>query len=65
MSLSPLPSHSMIGRRTMLQAGSVGLLGLGMNHVAALRGGEIVSGSHGGGMAKSVMLVEEWCVLSR
>ena len=59
------PSHPMIGRRTLLQAGSVGLLGLGMNHVAALRGGEIVSGSHGGGMAKSVMLVEEWCVLSR
>ncbi|MSR57874.1 MAG: DUF1501 domain-containing protein [Planctomycetaceae bacterium] len=32
------PSHPMISRRTMLQAGSVGLLGLGMNHVAGLRG---------------------------
>ena len=29
--------HPHISRRTMLQAGSIGLLGLGMNHVAALR----------------------------
>ncbi len=31
--------HPLLTRRTALQAGSVGLLGLGMNHVAALRAG--------------------------
>ncbi len=35
MSLSH-PYHPLMSRRTMLQAGSVGLLGLGMYHVAAL-----------------------------
>jgi hypothetical protein len=29
--------HPQIARRTMLQAGSIGLLGLGMNHLAGLR----------------------------
>ena len=29
--------HPSFNRRTALQAGAVGLLGLGMNHVAALR----------------------------
>ncbi|MDX1947180.1 MAG: DUF1501 domain-containing protein [Pirellulaceae bacterium] len=29
--------HPQISRRTMIQAGSIGLLGLGMNHLAALR----------------------------
>lgn len=33
-----IPSHPVLGRRTMLQAGSIGLLGLGMNHIAGLRG---------------------------
>ncbi|HEX5444941.1 MAG TPA: DUF1501 domain-containing protein [Pirellulales bacterium] len=33
----PPPQHPSISRRTWLQAGSVGLLGLGMNHLAALR----------------------------
>ncbi|MED5400986.1 MAG: DUF1501 domain-containing protein, partial [Planctomycetota bacterium] len=33
----PLPSHPQLTRRTALQAGSVGLLGLGMNHVSELR----------------------------
>ncbi|MDA1054970.1 MAG: DUF1501 domain-containing protein [Planctomycetota bacterium] len=51
------PCHPIIGRRTMLQAGSVGLLGLGMNHVAALRAADVVSQSHGGGTAKSVIFV--------
>lgn len=32
----PLP-HARLSRRTMVQAGAVGLLGLGMNHVSALR----------------------------
>src|SRR5689334_4695022 len=29
--------HQRIARRTAIQAGSIGLLGLGMNHVAGLR----------------------------
>jgi hypothetical protein len=31
------PQHPRFSRRTALQAGSIGLLGLGMNHLAALR----------------------------
>jgi hypothetical protein len=31
------PSHPVFTRRTAIQAGAVGLLGLGMNHLAALR----------------------------
>lgn len=31
------PAHPQIGRRTVLQAGTIGLVGLGMNHVEALR----------------------------
>src|SRR5438128_1478890 len=34
---APAPQHPVFTRRTALQAGAVGLLGLGMNHVAALR----------------------------
>ena len=30
-------SHPIVTRRTAVQAGAVGLLGLGMNHLAALR----------------------------
>lgn len=41
------------GRRTVLQAGSIGLLGLGMNHVSALRANELVSGSLSSGPLKS------------
>jgi hypothetical protein len=33
----PGPQHPAIGRRTLLQAGSLGLLGLGMNHLEPLR----------------------------
>lgn len=54
---SAMPSHMRIGRRTMLQAGSVGLLGLGMNHLAELRAAEDVAGLPGGGKAKSVIFV--------
>jgi len=31
------PAHPRVGRREMLQAGAIGLLGLGTNHLAALR----------------------------
>ena len=41
----------------MVQAGSVGLLGLGMNHVAALRAADAVSQSVHSGTAKSVIFV--------
>jgi uncharacterized protein (DUF1501 family) len=53
--MSPtLAAHPTIRRRTMLQAGSLGLLGLGMNHVAALQadGAAMRSGS-----ARSVIFV--------
>jgi hypothetical protein len=52
-----LPCHTMMSRRSMLQAGSVGLLGLGMNHVAALRASDVVSEMKNGGTAKSVIFV--------
>lgn len=55
--LSVAPTHAKFGRRTLLQAGSVGLLGLGMNHVAALRANDLVSSSRDGGTAKSVIFV--------
>ena len=51
------PQHSPMSRRTMVQAGSVGLLGLGMNHVAALRAADAVSQSVHSGTAKSVIFV--------
>ena len=51
------PQHSPISRRTMLQAGSVGLLGLGMNHVTALRAADVISQVPRGGTAKSVIFV--------
>ena len=55
--MSPLrPCHPVMSRRTMLQAGSLGLLGLGMNHVAALRAADVVSKSHRGS-GKSVIFV--------
>lgn len=41
----------------MLQAGSVGLLGLGMNHVAALRAAEVGRTTSMEGAAKSVIFV--------
>ena len=37
MTRFPFASHPVFSRRTALQAGSVGLLGLGMNHVEELR----------------------------
>ena len=46
-----------ISRRTSLQAGSVGLLGLGMNHVSALRAAELVSSGVSTSSAKSVIFV--------
>src|SRR5579863_7013243 len=36
-SLQAIATHPRFPRRTAIQAGSIGLLGLGMNHVAGLR----------------------------
>ena len=52
-----VPSHQPIGRRTMLQAGSVGLLGLGMNHVAALRAADVMSSVPTAGSARATILI--------
>ena len=49
--------HPRISRRTALQAGSVGLLSLGMNHVAALRAGAASSAATREPSAKSVIYI--------
>ena len=36
-----IPQHALVNRRHALQAGAVGLLGLGMNHISALRAAPI------------------------
>jgi len=43
--LAPSAEHPRHTRRTAIQAGAIGLLGLGMNHVAALRAGAANAGS--------------------
>jgi len=48
--------HPRLSRRTMLQAGSVGLLGLGMNHLAALRAADSAKGGRQA-KAKSVIYI--------
>ncbi|HEY2413644.1 MAG TPA: DUF1501 domain-containing protein [Pirellulaceae bacterium] len=57
-------SHPHLPRRTLLQAGSIGLLGLGMNHVAGLRAAEAAAGAarpsgaaKPSGTAKSVIYI--------
>ena len=52
-----IPTHLSPTRRTMLQAGSIGLLGLGMNHANALRAAASVATAPGGGKAKSVIFL--------
>ena len=51
------PSHPTLGRRTMLEAGAVGLLGLGMNHLGALRTAAASSTGEPGGKAKSAIFI--------
>ena len=50
-------AHPTFTRRTALQAGSVGILGLGMNHVAELAGHAAEGASFGPGRAKSVVFI--------
>ncbi len=49
--------HPQISRRTAIQAGAIGLLGFGMNHMSALRAADRVSTRPGAGRAKSVIFV--------
>ncbi len=51
-----LPHPRPVTRRAMIQAGAVGLLGMGMNHVAALRAAE-AAGATAGRRAKSVIYI--------
>ena len=55
MTSGAIPVHPALNRRTMLQAGSLGLLGLGMNHVSALCADDMVQAPIG--TAKSVIFV--------
>lgn len=50
-------THPTFTRRTALQAGSVGILGLGMNHFADLTGHVAEGASIGSGRAKSVVFI--------
>lgn len=52
-------THSTISRRTAIQAGAIGLLGLGMNHVAALRAarGNAGASASSSGRAKSCIYI--------
>ena len=58
MSSAPSAQHPVFSRRSALQAGSVGLLGLGMNHVDDLRRDAAAADTGTGtGRAKSVVIV--------
>lgn len=52
-----IPRHEPLTRRTMLQAGSISLLGLGLNHVEALRAADASVVPAQAGRAKSVIFV--------
>ncbi|MSQ94221.1 MAG: DUF1501 domain-containing protein [Gemmataceae bacterium] len=53
--------HPRVSRRTAIQAGAVGLLGLGMNHVQALRAATshppLTKGGQGGGRARACIYI--------
>jgi hypothetical protein len=49
--------HPKISRRTAIQAGAIGLLGLGMNHVQALRAASPVASTPGGGRARACIYI--------
>ena len=44
----PTPTHPLISRRTAVQAGTLGLLGLGINQVESLKAAPAATGSPGG-----------------
>lgn len=49
--------HARVSRRHALQAGSIGILGLGMNHLAGLRSAQAVDERAPGGTAKSCIFI--------
>jgi uncharacterized protein (DUF1501 family) len=51
------PTHPRLSRRTAIQAGSIGLLGLGMNHLAALREARAAASGSKIPKAKSVIYI--------
>jgi hypothetical protein len=52
------PRHPVFSRRTALQAGTIGLLGLGLNHVQALRAAGVPGGSRpAGGKARACIYI--------
>src|SRR6266478_2027473 len=58
MPTSQLLTHPRFSRRTMLRAGSIGLLGLGMNHLAGLREARAGAGTERpSGKAKSCIYI--------
>ena len=53
-----IPDHDALTHRTMLQAGSISLLGLGLNHMTALRAADASpSSGFDSGKAKSVIFI--------
>lgn len=52
-----VPHHPSFDRRTMLQAGSLGLVGLGMNHAEALQAADRVALAPAAGQAKSIIFI--------
>lgn len=58
MAKSPVSmKHACIGRRTAIEAGAIGILGLGMNHVAGLRSQAAESARQVSGTAKSCIYI--------
>ena len=49
--------QSRLTRRTAVQAGAIGLLGLGMNHLAGLRGAEVSAPQAAAGRAKACIYI--------
>lgn len=47
------PRHVNLSRRTAIQAGAVGILGLGMNHVSALRAADVKTAKPATGRGRS------------
>jgi hypothetical protein len=46
--------HPRLTRRTAVQAGAIGLLGLGLNHLDGLRAADVRSPQSAGGRAKAL-----------
>jgi len=53
----PCWQHAAVSRRTAVQAGALGLVGLGTNHLHALRAADSQAASPGSGSAKTVLYI--------